>query len=77
MAKFGKTKYKPIVLSDFKTDVPTIMGGLGEWKQTGTPLKAIYTPELWNSCDCLRGAFPRASKYLQDQRIKLQYGINR
>ena len=42
-----------------------------------TPLTAIRTPELWDDNNGVRGLYPRASKYLQEQRLKLNSGINR
>ena len=37
---------------------------------------AIRTPELWTAHGGVRGVYPRASKLLHYQRIKLQDGIN-
>ena len=62
---------------NFKTDVPPILGALCEGKESKTPLTTIINPELWNYHDGVSGMYPRASKYLGDQRIKLQAGINR
>ena len=42
-----------------------------------TPLIDIRTPMLWNSRDGVRGVYPRASKSLQYQILKLNAGINR
>ena len=42
-----------------------------------TPFAAIPTPDLWNAHDWVRGLYPRVSKYLQDQRLDLNTGINR
>ena len=36
----------------------------------------IRTPYLWNAHDGVRGVYPRASKLLHGQRIKLHSGIN-
>ena len=51
VAKLRKTKEKSIVILAFKTDVPPILGGLGEGKELTTSLTAIRTPELWNAHD--------------------------
>ena len=72
-----KTKEQPILISFLKTYLPPILGGLGEGKESTTPPIAILTPELWNAHDGVRGVYPRASKYLQDKRLKLNTGINR
>ena len=50
--------------------------GLGEGIESFTPLTVIRTPELWNAQDGVRGVYLRASKYLHNQIIKLQAGIN-
>ena len=76
-AKVRKTKYQSIVILAFKTDIPTILGRLGEGKEISTLLTAIQTPELWNAHDGVRGVYPRASKSLHNQRIKLHAWINR
>ena len=75
-AKVRKTKEKLIVISDFKIDVPPILGGLGEGKESTTPLTSTLTPGLWNSHYGVRGVHPKASKSLQDQILKLNMGIN-
>ena len=75
--KVRKTKDQMIVISDFKTDVPPIMGGLEEGKDTSTTLAAIMMLEFWNAHEGVRRVFLRTYKYIQDHRIKLQYGINR
>ena len=72
----GKTKEQSIVISAFKTDLPHILGGLGNGKESKTPLTDIRTPELWNFRGGVRGVYPRASKSLHDQRLKLNAGIN-
>ena len=74
--KVRKTREKLIVMSTLKTDVPPIFGGLGEGKESTTPLTAICTPEMWNAHDGVRGIYPRASKSLQYQRLKLNESIN-
>ena len=61
----------------FKTDVPPILGGLGEGKESIKTLTAIHTPNTWNAHDGVRGVYPRESKSLQDQRLNLNSGINR
>ena len=76
-AKVGKTKDKSIFVSAFRTDIPPIMGGLVEVKEISTPLTAIRTPDLWNVQDGVSGIYPRASKLLHNQRIKLRAGFNR
>ena len=75
-AKVSKTKEQSIVISSFRTDIPPILGGLGEGKEISTPLTEIRTPELWNVNNGVRGVYNRASKLLHDHRIKLQAGIN-
>ena len=77
MAKVRNTKDQSIVISTFKTDVPPILGGLQRGDELTTPLTAIRTPKLCNSRYGVRGVYPRASKSLQDQIIKLNAGINR
>ena len=52
------------------------MWGLGEGKESSTPLTAIRKTELWNAPDGVRGVYPRASKSPHKQRIKLQAVIN-
>ena len=44
--KVRKTKEQYTFISDFKTDIPPILGGLGEVKEISTPLTAIRTQEL-------------------------------
>ena len=70
-------KEKSIVISEFKTDVTPILGELGEGKESTTPLTFIRTLELCKAHDGVRGLYPRASKYLQDQRLNINAGINR
>ena len=41
-----------------------------------TTLTATLTPELWNSHDGVRGVYPRSSKSLQYQILKINAGIN-
>ena len=72
-----KQKKKSIVILAFKTDVTPILGVLEEGKELTTPLTAILIPKLWNSHDGVRGVYPRSYKSLQDQRLKLNGGINR
>ena len=72
-----KTREKSIAISDFKTDIPPILGGLGEEKESTTPLTAIRTPELCNAHYGVRGVYLWASSYVQDQILKLNAGINR
>ena len=70
-------KEQSTVISEFITDVYPILGGLGEGKEFTITLTAIRTPDLWNAHDGVRGVYPRSSKSLQDQRLKLNAGINR
>ena len=72
-----KTKEHPINISDFKTDVTPILGRLGEGKEFTTPNTAIRIPELWNDQDRVWGVYPRETKSLLDQKLKLQAVINR
>ena len=44
--KVQKTNKQSIIIYYFKTDVPQIIGGLGEGKESTTPLIEILTPEL-------------------------------
>ena len=37
---------KPILISLFKTEMPSILGGLSEGKYFTTPLAKIWTPEM-------------------------------
>ena len=69
--KVRKKIYKYIVISDFKTDITPILGGIEEGKESFTPLTEIRTPELCNSHDGIRGVYPTDLKSLHDQRIKL------
>ena len=41
-------KDKSIFILAFKTDIPQIMGSMGEGKEISAPLMAIRTPEIWN-----------------------------
>ena len=43
-AKIRKTKDQSIVISEFKTDISPIMGGLGEVKDISTPLTETKHP---------------------------------
>ena len=43
-SKVRKTKWQSIFISSFKTDMLPILGGLGEGKESFTPLTAIQTP---------------------------------
>ena len=70
-------KEQLIVISDLKTDMPLILGGLSNGEELMTTLTAIRTPELWNAHDGVIGMYPQASKSLGDQPIKIQSGINR
>ena len=72
-----KTKKKSIFILAFKTDLPPILGGSREGKESTTPLTYICTPEIWNSRDGVRGLYPRAYKSLQDQRLNINTGITR
>ena len=54
-----------------------ILGGLGGGKELNTPLTVIRMPDIWNSHDGVREVYLRASKYLQDQILKLDVFINR
>ena len=73
--KVRKTKDKSIVISASKTNVPPILGVLGEGKESSTTLTDNCTPELWNAYDGLREVYHRESKSLQDQILKLNTGI--
>ena len=73
----GKTKEQSIVISALKTDIPPIMGGLGQGKGSFTHITDILTPEMCNTHDDMRGVFTISSKSLHYHRIKLQAGINR
>ena len=75
-AKVRKTKEQSSIISVFKTYVPPIIGGMVEGKESTTPLMEILTPEWWNYHDGLIGVHSRASKSFQEQRLKLQEGIN-
>ena len=77
VAKVRKTKEKSIVISSLKTDVPPILGGLGEGKESTTLLTYICTPKIRNANDGVRGLYPRTSKSLQDQILKINASINR
>ena len=66
-----------IVISVFKIDMPPILGGLGEGKESTTPLTSIRTPELWNAKDGVRGVYLRVSKSLKDHRMKINASFNR
>ena len=74
--KVSNKNEKSIVISAFNTDIPTVLGGLGEVNDSSTPLTAIHTPGLWNAHGGVRGVFQRESKSLHYQIIKLQSGIN-
>ena len=76
-AKVSNTKDKYVVISSFKTDTPPILGGLNKGNYFTTPLKAIINTYLWNAHDGFMGVYPRDSKYLQYQCLKLQAGIYR
>ena len=71
MAKVWETHNQSIRISNFKTYVPPILGGICEGKEYTTPLKSIQTPELWNSHDGVRGLYDRALKSSQYHRLKL------
>ena len=43
-AKVRKTKDQSIFISEFKTDISPIMGGLGEGKDSSTPLTETKHP---------------------------------
>ena len=66
-----------MIIYEFKTDVKSIIGSMGEGKEYTTPFTAIRTPGLWNEHDRIRGVYPRASKSSQEQRLNIQPGINR
>ena len=72
-----KTKEEPIVILEFKTVVPPILGGFVEGKGSTTPLTYIRTPNLCNYRNGARGLYPQAFKYLQDKRLNLNARINR
>ena len=46
--KIRNMKDKSIFILAFKTDIPQIMGSMGEGKEISAPLMAIRTPEIWN-----------------------------
>ena len=71
-----KTKDKSIVISASKTNVPPILGGLGEKKESTTTITDNRTPELWNAYDGVREVYHRDYQSLQDQILKLITGIN-
>ena len=64
-SKVWKMREQSIVVLAFKTDMPPILGRLGEGKELTTPLTDIRTLELWNAHYGVRGVYPLASKYLQ------------
>ena len=66
-----------MVIPVFNTDAPLILGDLRYVKYSATPLTFVLMTELCNYHDTVRGVFPRAYKYLQYQRIRLQEVINR
>ena len=72
-----KTKEKSILISSLKTDLPPILGGLAEGKESTTSLTSIRTTEIWNDHYVVRVVYPRAAKYLQNQRLNINAGINR
>ena len=72
-----KVKEQSIIISTFKTDVPTILGILGEGKESSTTLTEIWTPELWNTHDGVIGLYLRASTNPKNTRLKLKARINR
>ena len=74
--KIRKTKEKSIIVLVFKMDIPPMLGGLGEGKDSYISLTSIIIPKLWNAHDIVRGFYPRASKSLHGQSIKLQAVIN-
>lgn len=49
---------------------------MNEGKYSTTPLTVIITQDLWNTHDRVRGVSPKDSKYLEDQSLKLQTGID-
>ena len=63
-ANVRNTKNQYIVISDFNTDIPPILRGLGEGKESFTHLAVIRIPELWNAHNGVTGVYPRASKFL-------------
>ena len=75
--KFRKKNDQSIVIPAFKTNIPPILGRIVEDKESFTPLTEIRKPELWNAHDGVRRVYPRDSKYIHDQIIKLHAGINR
>ena len=69
--KASNTKEQPIFIYSLKTDILPILVRLSKGKESTTTLTATRTPELWNAHDGVRGVYPRAYKYLQDQCLKL------
>ena len=65
-----------IAISNFKTDIPPILGCLGKVKYISMPLMSIPTSQLWNAHGGVKRFFMRALKSLYDNRIKMQAGIN-
>ena len=59
--KVCNTKYQSNHISTLKKDVPPILGGMGELKESTAPLEAIQTPELWNVHGEERGLYTRTS----------------
>ena len=55
----------------FKKYIPKILGVLGEVKESTTSLTDIRTYELSNAHEKVMGVFPRESKYLHDQKVKI------
>ena len=57
--------------------MPQTLEGLYEVKESTTPLTEIRAPELCKSHDGVIGVYAHSLKSSQDQRLKLQAGINR
>ena len=53
--KVRSTQGQSIAILAFKTYSPPILGGLGEWRESNTPLTDIRSPDLWNVHDGVRG----------------------
>ena len=58
--KAHRTKEHQIIISALKTDVPPVLGGPVEGKESTTTLTEILTPELWNAQDGVRGIYHRS-----------------
>ena len=77
LTRSGITMSNPLSYLLFKTDTLPILGRLIKGKEYTTPTTAIITPELCNTHGGFKGVYLRASKSLQDQRLKFQNVIGR